>query len=175
MTTEVGGGRKRFILRDFLDKILSTLVVSLMGGLVLVVLWQIASRHLLNEPSSFTDELSRFLLIWLGLLGAAYVTGQRLHLAIDIVVTRQKARKQIILKRCIHSLVAFFALLVMVHGGFSLVILTLSLGQTSAALQLPLGYVYLAIPLSGLLICVYSLLNFLNPRINVIEKNKINR
>ncbi len=175
MTTEVGGGHKRFILRHLLDKILSTLVVALLAALVAVVLWQIASRYLIGTPSSFTDELSRFLLIWLGLMGAAYVTGQRLHLAIDLLVTRQQRKNQVVFKRIIHLLVTAFAGSVMVYGGYALVSLTLGLGQTSAALRIPLGYVYVAIPLSGLLICVYSLLNMLNPRINLIEKDHINR
>ena len=65
-------------LIHWLEKILATL----MGLLVVDVIWQVATRFILNNPSSFTDELARFLLIWLGLLGAALVSGHRMHLAI---------------------------------------------------------------------------------------------
>ena len=36
-----------------------------------------------SNPSSFTDELARYLMIWLGILGAAYVAGKNEHVAID--------------------------------------------------------------------------------------------
>jgi TRAP-type C4-dicarboxylate transport system permease small subunit len=59
----------------------------------------------------------------------------------------------------IELLIFCFALLVLVVGGTGLVRLTLSLGQTSAALQVPLGYVYLALPFSGLLMMFFSALH----------------
>jgi TRAP-type C4-dicarboxylate transport system permease small subunit len=115
------------------DRILGWILVGLMGAAVVNVLWQVFTRFVLAHPSSFTDELARYLLIWIGLLGAAYAAGHKLHLAIDL-----------------------FALTVLVFGGVSLMTLTLSLGQTSAALHVPLGYVYLTLPLSGLLIMFYT-------------------
>ena len=64
-------------LRNKIDKILYVFLAIIMAILVLDVLWQVASRYLFNSPSSFTDELAGFLLIWVGLLGAAYGTGTR--------------------------------------------------------------------------------------------------
>ena len=58
--------------------------------------------------------------------------------------------------------IATFAVLVLVIGGTRLVELTLVLGQTSAALQVPRGYVYLALPLSGIVILVYAALDFMD-------------
>ena len=56
-------------VKNTIDKILEwTLVVS-MSLLVVDVLWQVFSRFILQNPSSFTEELARFLLIWVGLLG----------------------------------------------------------------------------------------------------------
>jgi len=125
--------------------------------MVLNVLWQVGSRFILRSPSSFTDELARYLLIWVSLLGASYVTGKRMHLAIDLLPARLEGKKQRNLNVLIHVLVAVFALLAMVWGGINLVYITLTLRQTSAALNVPLGYVYMVVPLSGLLIMYYSL------------------
>ena len=64
-----------------------------MGASVANVLWQV--YHALRaraSPSGFTDELARYLLIWLGLLGAAYAVGQRMHLAIDLLPRALDAR-----------------------------------------------------------------------------------
>ncbi|MEM9666973.1 MAG: TRAP transporter small permease [Bacteroidota bacterium] len=119
-------------------------------------MWQVISRFVLNDPSSFTDELARYLLIWVGLLGASYASGQHLHLAIDLLPTLLKGRRRALLLLIIEILVFLFALGIMVIGGVRLVSLQLLLGQTSAALQLPLGVIYLVLPVSGALIMFYT-------------------
>lgn len=145
--------------RKHVDKILELIVITIMSILVLDVLWQVASRYLLKSPSSFTDEFAGFLLIWVGLFGAAYGTGQGLHLAIDLLPSKLPPQKRKFLDLFIHSLVALFALAVMVVGGTWLVYTRFYLGQISAALELPLGYVYLVLPLSGIFIIYYSIHN----------------
>jgi len=130
-----------------------------MGFSVLNVLWQVITRFLLNHPSSYTEEIARFLLIWIGLLGAAYGIGKNIHLAIDVLKQKLPEAKRRIMDILINSFVFLFALTVMIIGGIYLVLLTFDLHQISAALQLELGYVYLAVPLSGILMAFYSLLN----------------
>lgn len=152
------------MLRKKVDKILFWILVGLMAFMVLNVLWQVGSRYLLQSPSSFTDELSRYLLIWVGLLGASYVTGQKMHLAIDILPQKLEGKKQRNLNVFINIVVGLFAFFAMVWGGVNLVYITLKLKQTSASLGLPLGYVYSVIPLSGLLIIYYSIANLFEKR-----------
>jgi TRAP-type C4-dicarboxylate transport system permease small subunit len=123
--------------------------------MVLNVLWQVFSRYVLNNPSGFTDELAGFLMIWVGLLGAAYASGKGLHLAIDVL--RESNINSKFLDRIIPVLIILFAVGVLVVGGGRLVYLTLYLEQYSANLKIPVGYVYLALPLSGLLITYYAL------------------
>lgn len=146
-------------MRDIVDSVLAKLLIVLMGIMVVNVIWQVTTRFVLQSPSSFTDELARYLLIWVGLLGAAYATGKRLHLAIDIVPSQAGPRSQRVLNVIINLLVVAFALFVMVVGGLRLVFITLTLDQTSPALGIPLGFVYTALPLSGLLIMYYAFLN----------------
>ncbi len=143
------------------DKILGWLVTIFMGILVINVLWQVASRFLLGNPSSFTDELAGFLLIWVGLLGAAYATGQKQHLAIDLLSAKlsEKGKKMQVL--LINVLIALFALVVLVIGGGNLVFITFYLGQISSALQIPVGYVYFVLPLSGLFMIYYAIVDMI--------------
>ena len=143
--------------RKRIDRLLETLLVVLMGAMVLNVLWQVFTRFVISSPSSYTEEIARYLLIWVGLLGAAYATGQGSHLAVDILPTRLKGRARFRLQLLLKALVASFAFAVLVVGGAQLVRLTLSLGQTSAALHIPLGYVYLVLPVSGLIIVFFVL------------------
>lgn len=145
-----------------IDNILELTLVTLMAVLVIDVLWQVLSRYVLASPSSFTDELAGFLLIWVGVLGAAYVTGQKQHLAIDLLLQKSKPAAQKRLQLVIDSCVALFAVLVLVIGGSWLVITRFQLNVSSAALHLPLGYLYSVLPISGLLMVYYSISSMLN-------------
>ena len=106
--------------RKCIDKVLESFLVIIMGGLVLDVLWQVISRYLLKSPSSFTDELARFLLIWVGILGAAYAAGKKMHLAIDIIVNKFNKKNRIIIYNFINIVITLFAFFVMVIGGSNL-------------------------------------------------------
>ncbi|HDR67934.1 MAG TPA: TRAP transporter small permease [Bacteroidaceae bacterium] len=139
-----------------LNRVLEIFLVILMSVLVVDVLWQVISRYILSSPSSFTDELAGYLLIWVGLLGAAYVAGREEHLAIDLLLQKSPPKRKYFLQMFIHSLIFLFALTVMVIGGIWLMYTRFVLDVKSAALQLPLGYVYIVLPLSGVLIMYYS-------------------
>jgi len=145
-----------------LNRVLEVFLVFLMTVLVLDVLWQVFSRYLLSSPSSFTDELAGFLLIWVGVLGAAYVAGRKEHLAIDILLQKSPPARQRLLLYLIHSLIFLFALSVMVTGGMVLMYTRFVLQVKSAALQLPLGYVYIVLPISGLIIMYYEVLHIIS-------------
>ena len=147
--------------RKVVDKWLEWGLVFLMTVSVLNVLWQVITRFIFANPSSFTGELARFLLIWLGLLGACYASGKKMHLAIDIVPDRMQGKKRAAVMIFIQGVVFLFALFVMVIGGTRLVAMTFALQQVSAALGIKLGYVYLVLPISGILIMFYSIIDFM--------------
>ena len=144
-----------------LNRALEVFLVFLMSILVIDVLWQVFSRYLLSSPSSFTDELAGFLLIWVGVLGAAYVAGRKEHLAIDILIQKSSPARQRKLQYIIYSIIFLFAFFVMVVGGVILMYTRFILQVKSAALQLPLGYVYIILPISGLIIMYYEVLHML--------------
>ena len=125
--------------------------------LELNVLWQVFTRYVLESPSSFTDEMARYLLIWVGLLGAAWASGKKMHLAINIFPSSLKVSNQRILAIFVNILIIGFALTTLVIGGGRLVYITSILGQKSAALHISLALVYSVLPLSGILIIFYSL------------------
>ncbi len=148
-------------VKNELDKWIAGFLIFLMGTMVLNVTWQVVSRYIFRDPSSFTDELSRYMLVWVGMLGAAYVAGKNEHLSIDILLTSLKENAQQKLSILIHSCVLIFALCVMVVGGTNLVYITFILEQKSATLQIPLALVYGIIPLSGLLVIYYQIVAIL--------------
>ncbi len=143
-------------VKKIIDSVLRWFLIFIISLMTLNVLWQVFTRFVLQNPSSFTEELARYTLVWLGILGASYVAGQKMHLAIDLLSQKLEGKSKIYLEIFIQVSVFFFSLVVMVIGGYRLVLITLSLNQISAALQVPLGYVYLVLPISGALILFYS-------------------
>jgi TRAP-type C4-dicarboxylate transport system permease small subunit len=141
------------------DRILGPVLVGLMAIAVINVLWQVFSRYVLGAPSSFTQELARFLLIWVGVLGAGYGVGQHDHLALELLPNRLEGRARAWLRIVIQGCILLFAVGVMVAGGLRLVYIQLSLGQTSASLNVPIGYVYSVLPITGTLMAFYSLVH----------------
>ncbi|WP_339714873.1 TRAP transporter small permease [uncultured Kriegella sp.] len=148
-------------LRKLIDKILGRALVVIMSVMVVNVLWQVFTRYVTGDPSSFTDELARYLMIWIGILGAAYVAGKNLHVAIDILPSRASAKTQKKLKTVVTVLVILFVLVAFVIGGSRLVYISYLLGQQSPALQIPLAVVYMILPISGLLIIFYKVSDLL--------------
>lgn len=145
------------------DRILSTVCVTLMVALVACVVWQVFSRYVLGAPSTSTDEMARFLFIWVGLLGAAFTLGQKKHLAMDFMLLALDGRKKATLQLVITLIGLFFAVVIMVFGGGSLVLKTLSVGQISPVLGLEMGWVYAAIPISGVCMILYLLRDIFAP------------
>ncbi|MBD3287353.1 TRAP transporter small permease subunit [candidate division KSB1 bacterium] len=144
-------------LSKWIDKILSNFLIVLMAVMVLDVSWQVFTRFVLRDASSYTEELANFLLIWIGVLGASYALRTKAHLGIDVLTYKLRGVRKQVVEIVIYSFVILFALFIMVIGGLKLVQLTFTLNQTSPALGIKMGYVYLVLPISGILIIYYSI------------------
>jgi TRAP-type C4-dicarboxylate transport system permease small subunit len=143
-------------MKKLIDKILEIIMIAMVITITIAVVWQVMSRYIFNAPSSFTEELAKFLLIWITFLGAIYTSNKKLNIAIDLLPGRLKPPFSNYLKIIIHSFVILFSLVVMVTGGSNLVYLNWILGQQTAALQIPIALVYLILPVSGVLIIFYE-------------------
>ena len=148
-------------MREKIDRLLERILIGLFTVMLISVIWQVFSRFILGSPSTVTDELSSFGLIWVGLLGAAYATGKKLHLAIDLLPAKMVDRNRLLFDGFVHLSIALFSLTVLVVGGGRLSWITFVLEQKSAAMQVPLGFIYLILPVSGLLIIYYCTDQFL--------------
>jgi TRAP-type C4-dicarboxylate transport system permease small subunit len=146
------------VLKRVLDRLLETLVMAAMAVLVLDVLWQVFTRLVLKHPSTWTEELAQFLLVWVALLGAAVALNRGAHLGIDYFVGKLPYRARVATEVLVFLCVATFAFFVMVVGGIDLVRSMLELGEESPALRLKIGYVYLAVPISGFFLTLYAVM-----------------
>ena len=144
-------------MKNRVDIFLEWAMAFLLGVMVLDVFWGVITRYLLESQSSWTDELARFLLVWLSILGAAYASGKKLHIAIDLLPQQLNQKQQNYLDIIIHLIVLLFAISVFLVGGIRYVYISFALGQTSPALHLPIGFVYMVLPISGVFILYYKL------------------
>lgn len=143
-------------IRIKVNKIIERFLVLILVGMVLNVIWQVFTRFFTSSPSAFTNELARYLMIWLGVLGAAYISGKQEHVAIDFFVKKLNNSLRRYIDRFVLLSTLSFAFFVMIIGGINLVYITLKLEQYSPSLQIPLALVYSIIPISGLLIIFYK-------------------
>jgi len=141
---------------SLLDVTLRWALVLLAIVMVITVSWQVFSRYALRAPSSLTEEIARFQLIWLGLLGAVYTFRNRMHVGIDILINPLTGKKRLAAELIALFSVVLFAGLILIYGGGRLVQLTHELNQTSGALGVRMSYVYSIIPISGVLMCIYA-------------------
>lgn len=142
------------VIKKGLDKTLEWVTVSLFAFLVILVTWQVFTRFVLNDPSVFSEELAKYCFVWLVLFGAAYVFGENGHMSIEFIRDRFPEKMKMGVEIFIELVIIAFAAGVFVKGG--LAVTQIAWNQISAALQIPVGYLYAAMPVSGLFIIFYA-------------------
>lgn len=157
------------VIFDKVNKLLEWILIIIFALLVLDVLFQVFSRYVLGSSFTWTEEFARFSLIWMTILGAAYLNAKREHLSMDFIYQKLSVTNKKKASILIEVLIFIFALIVMVIGGLNLVYTTLHLEQLSGTLRIPLGYIYAIMPFSGLLIMCFSIYHIYN-----ISTNKTN-
>jgi TRAP-type C4-dicarboxylate transport system permease small subunit len=143
-------------LSDLRNKILGCFVISLVGIMVITVLWQVFTRLVLRAPAVWTEESSTYMLMWCGIVGAAYAYGEKAHIGMEYFAYKLNLKNRRILEILISILVGFFAFRVMLIGGINFVRNAFVNHQTSPTMGIPVGYLYLCLPISAVFIISYS-------------------
>jgi TRAP-type C4-dicarboxylate transport system permease small subunit len=142
-------------VKNVLDRVLAWCCIVLFATLVLDVGWQVFARQVLDSPSGWSEELAKYLFIWLGLLGGAWVFGERGHVAADLAVQKMPEKVQRVTAVIVQLCTLAFAALALVWGGFRMVQLTWD--QTLTGLPVNVGWMYLALPISGVITAFYTI------------------
>ncbi len=141
-----------------LNRVLVSLETYAVGGLVMtvavVVLLQVLMRYLFAYPNPWSEEVSRFCFIWMSLLGASLAVEHRAHFGFDQLTKGLAPRARSAVKTFANTVVLMFALLLVTTG---IALMDLTLGERSAALNLPIALVYAAVPVSGVLMVIHML------------------
>jgi TRAP-type C4-dicarboxylate transport system permease small subunit len=148
-------------LKDGLNKGLELFIVGTMALLVVDVVWGVFTRYALGQQAKWSEELARFLLVWVALLGGAVAFRTKAHLGVDYFANQLHPDAHKLTAVVAHLVVLFFAVAVLLLGGASVVREALALEQTTPALGWKMGYVYLALPISGFFVTLYTLDNLM--------------
>lgn len=154
-------------LRNVLDKILNVLASGSFIMMVILTCWQVATRFILKNPSSWSEELVSYMFAWMSLLGASIVTSEQGHMNIPILAEHVNFNIKKFLM-CLSELVAFvFSAVILVYGGAK--ITNLAMGQMTASLGIPIGIFYIVLPLAGILNMIYTVMNI----IEIIKEKEV--
>lgn len=153
--------------RSILNKLLNVLAGSSFLAMVALTCWQVFTRYILKNPSSWSEELVSYLFAWASLFGAALVTGERGHMNIPILVEKMGLKVQKALAIFAELIALAFAVIILIFGGVQIV--SLAMGQMTSSLGVPIGVFYIMLPVCGVLNVCYTLLNIYD-----IAKGNIN-
>ncbi|MDK2964507.1 MULTISPECIES: TRAP transporter small permease [Lacrimispora] len=144
-------------VKDQIMKILGVVITVLFAAMTVIGTYQIVTRYFFNRPSTISEELLTYSFTWMSLFASAYVFGKKDHMRIGFLADKFTGTGKKYLEFSIEILAFVFAGVVMVYGGSAITKLTMM--QTTASLQIPMGYIYAAVPVTGVLIMVFCLVN----------------
>ncbi len=159
-------------LNQSISRFLNLVLIVVFVALVLDVLWGVGSRYVLGNQARWSEELARLLMVWLALLGAALAVRDDQHLGLDVLVRQWPPEVKRVGVIFVHLAVGAFAGIIMAWGGGELVLSRFESGQMLPALDISRAWFYLALPVSGLLICMFSVESFLKDFCNQKEEAK---
>lgn len=147
-------------VRKGLDTLVGGICVFLFAVMVVVGTYQIVTRFVFNNPSTISEELLTYTFAWMAMFASALVFGKRDHMRMTFLVDKLSDSRRRILEIGIEVLVVAFAVIVLIYGGFTIMQLTMT--QKTASLGIMMGVVYSVVPVCGILIAVYGILNIID-------------
>lgn len=147
-------------LEKALDFAMSTIMSMVMLVLIIFGTWQIFTRWVLNSPSTYTEELLRYLLIWAGMIGAAYCFFHDKHVKLTLLTSRLKGTPLAVLNVLDDMIVIAFVIYVYIYGGIQMV--TGNVTQLTAVLRLPMSLIYGCLPVAGVFVILSKLLRYVS-------------
>lgn len=136
----------------------STAIVLLLVALVIAVFTQVVSRYIINVSNSWTEESARYFFVWVSMLGAALGVQRHSHFGFDAVVRGLPPLGKR-LAGVAAFLVTFGMAGLLVVQGWRL--MELGRLETGSATEVPMPWIYAAIPVGGLLIMMHLVLSLL--------------
>ena len=147
-------------IRKAMNTVVSTICIVLFAVMVVVGTYQIITRFVFNNPSTISEELLTYTFAWMAIFSSAYVFGKRDHMRMTFIADKLPKEQRKILEIVIELLIIAFAVIVLIYGGFTIMGLTMT--QKTASLGVMMGVIYAVVPICGILIAIYGVLNVID-------------
>lgn len=144
-------------LRKVLNKIMNVLAGVSLIAMVVLTCWQVFTRYILSNPSTWSEELVGYLFAWASLFGASLITGERGHMNIPVVVEKMPAGAQKFFAVLGELIALAFSVIILVYGGYKITLL--AMGQMTSSLGVAVGVFYVTMPVCGIINVLYTILN----------------
>lgn len=158
-----------------LEKMIETIMRTMMSVVMLVLMvfgfWQIFTRWILGDPSTFTEELLRYVLIWAGMLGAGYAFFKDTHVKLTLLTSRLSGTAGFVLAVIDEIIVMIFVVYVYIYGGAKLA--SHNVEQLTAVLRLSMGLIYACLPVTGIFVLISKVLRYIGLYQEMKEKGGI--
>ncbi|MBU3113948.1 TRAP transporter small permease [Clostridium lacusfryxellense] len=158
-------------IRKYTDKVIEYICISFIAIMTTLVTWQVITRYFFKSPNAYTEQICKYMFIWLVLLASAYVFGKKEHMSIVFLREKFTGRAAVKVNIIIELIVIIFAIGVLVVGGFNNTLLTM--GQSDSVLPITIGMIYMMLPISGLLTVMYSICNIMDILNGKLEEEDI--
>lgn len=160
-------------IRSVMDKALAAICALLLAFMTVLATYQVITRYVFKAPSTMSEDMLSYSFVWVSLLGAALVFGQKDHMRLSLLSDKFKGAGGLILSIFTELLIIAIAVIVFLVGGKDFV--GVGALQTSPTLNITMDFVYAILPLSGILIIIYNLLNIIQSiqKFNDREKEEL--
>ena len=143
--------------RNVLNHIMNVLAGVSLIAMTALTCWQVFTRYVLNNPSTWSEELVGYLFAWASLFGASLITGERGHMNIPVVVELMPGGAQKFFGIFGELIALAFSAVILVFGGYQ--ITQLAMGQMTSSLGVAVGVFYIAMPVCGIVNSLNTALN----------------
>lgn len=147
------------IVKNIMDKVLSGVCAALLSFMTLLATYQVITRYVFSSPSTISEDLLSYSFVWVSLLGTALVFGQKDHMKLSIFSDKFTGIKLFALSIFTELLIMTIAVIVFLFGGTQVV--GVGAIQISPTLNISMEWIYIVLPISGVLIVVYNVINII--------------
>jgi len=139
---------------DIIEMTIQVISRIFIGGIVAVIFYAVVMRYIFHRPPAWSEELSRFTFIWMIMLGAVLVTREQSHIQITFVLDLLPKKLRFFLSNFVRLLMFAFCWVMIQEG---LEIYPIVAEASSPSFGISMGWLYLSIPVGGILMGIYIL------------------
>lgn len=144
-------------IKRVVDAVMSWLCIVLLAIMTVLVTYQVATRYIFGKPSAISEAIAQYMFVWMVMCGSAYVFGLREHLDITVLKDKFAPWGTLVVEVLINITLILFSAVVLLYGG--ILVTSQQMGTMDAALQIPMGVIYSAIPICGAFSLFYAIYN----------------